>query len=159
MQPRVLTYQWPDGDHTPWRIIQKPAGRKWGAFKILGSSTLPVGDFDQRRRPFIPEPHRVYKTNKGWRVLYTGQYAPDLDWMVDRMEQQGADPDFTRIAKKRRYYAARIEPKYAPSYPGFDDWAIVTLVDEIGDRHPMWDEYIAVHDDWTRATMNASALI
>jgi len=152
-------YHWPEGDFTSWRIIQKPAGSKWGAFKILGSNTLPVGDFDQPRRPFIPEPHRVYKTNKGWRVLYTSQYAPDFDQMVDLMEMQGADPDFTRIAKKRRYYAARIEPKYFPGDTGFEDWAIASLVDERGSRHPAWDEYIEVHDDWTRALSGASVLI
>jgi hypothetical protein len=154
-----LHYQWPEGDTTPWRLIQKPAGERWGAFRILGSSTLPVGDFDSKRRPYIPEAHRAYKTNKGWRIMYVGHYAPPMDWMLDRMEEQGADPDFTRIAKKRRYYAARVDPKYEIPYLGFEDWAITTLVDAIGEPHPFWEEYISVHDELTRANIGASVLV
>lgn len=157
MQPQILRYIWPEGDKTPWRIIQKPQGRSWGPFKILGSQILPVGDFDDGR-PYLDEPHRLYRTNKGWRLFYTGRYDPNFDIMLDKIGEDGADPYFVKIARKRRYYATRIEPKYEIPF-GVGGWGVASLVGEWGDRHPGWDDFIEVHDSWTNATGMSEVLV
>lgn len=156
MQTRIFRYIWPEGDKTPWRIIQKPKGEKWGAFKILGSQILPVGDFDDGE-PSLDEPHRVYRTHKGYRVFYTGRYDPNFDNMVTKMFFDGADREYVKVAKKRRYYASRIEPKYFGNFGA--NWAVTRLMAQHGEIHPAWDEFIEVHDNWTGAHSQDTVLL
>jgi len=152
----ILRYIWPEGDKTPWRVIQKPNGKAWGPFKILGSQIFPIGDFDSGE-PSLDEPHRVYKTHKGYRVFYTGRVDPDFDAMLNLMKDQGADKTYCDIAHRRRYYAARIEPKYA-SEKG-SNWAICRLVNEYGQRNPAWNEIINFHDMRTGVYLESDNLI
>ena len=156
MQTGILRYIWPEGDKTPWRIIQKPKGEKWGAFKILGSAVLPVGDFDDGE-PTLDEPHRVYKTHKGYRVFYTGRYDPDFDGMVNKMLGDGVDEYYAKIAKRRRYYASRIEPKYFDRFA--ENWAVTKFLSQNGEIHPAWNEFIEIHDGWTGAHTQDTVLI
>lgn len=153
----ILRYVWPEGDTTPYRIIQKPVGRAWGAFKILGSQIFPVGDFDNGR-PNLREPNRAYQTSKGWRIFYTGRVNPNLDAMLETMVNDGCDTMYADIAKRRRYYASRIEPKYADPTLG-ESSAVTRFVEEQGTRNSAWDEFIAIHDEWTGAHNNAEVLI
>ena len=152
----ILRYVWPKGDKAPWRIIQKPAGKAWGAFKILGTQMFPIGDFDEGI-PRLNEPHRIYKTHKGYRVFYTGRVDPDLDAMLAVMKRNGADETYCDIASRRRYYAARIEPKY-PSAKN-NDWAICQLVAEYGQRNTAWNEIINIHDMETGIYMETDNLV
>ena len=152
----ILRYVWPKGDKTLWRIIQKPPGKAWGAFKILGTQTFPIGDFDSGL-PQLNEPHRAYRTHKGHRVFYTGRVDPDFDLMIEKMRSDGADKVYCDIAHRRRYYAARIEPKY--NLPRGDDWAICRLLFEHGQRNPAWNEIINIHDNETNVFLNSDNLI
>ena len=152
----ILRYVWPEGDKTPWRVIQKPSGKSWGPFKILGSQIFPIGDFDSGE-PLLDEPHRVYKTHKGYRVFYTGRVDPDFDAMLNLMKSQGADEIYCDIAHRRRYYAARIEPKY--NQEKRSKWAICRLLNEYGQRNPAWNEIINFHDMRTGVYLESDNLI
>ena len=153
----ILRYVWPEGDTTPYRIIQKPQGEAWGAFKIIGSQIFPMGDFDDGR-PNLNEPNRAYRTSKGWRIFYTGRVNPHFDSMLDTMVNDGCDKIYADIAKRRRYYASRLEPKYADPTLG-ESSAITRFVEEQGTRNSAWDEFIEIHDNWTGAHNNAEVLI
>ena len=154
-------YVWPDEDSSFYKIIHKPAGKMWGAFDVIGSKIHPMGDFDNGIVPNLNEPHRVYQTRKGYRVFYTGRYNPPFLPTLHEMWDQGADKSYLKNAKYRKYYAARVSPKYTDDLvnnPG-SSYSIVKLVYDTGEAHPGWTDFIAAHDELTNATGQSELIV
>jgi hypothetical protein len=77
------------------------------------------------------------------------------------MWDQGADKSYLKNAKYRRYYAARVSPKYTDDLinnPGAS-YSIVKLVYDTGDAHSGWADFIATHDELTNATGQSDMIV
>lgn len=127
---------------------------------VIITRTFPVGDFDFEK-PSISEPHRIYKTIRGWRVFYTGRIAPDITEMRSVMKYDGADLDYIKVLGKSKYYTARLTPKIdklcADVFVG-GDVGVVSFLSEKGKRLPEWSAFIDIHDKMTNAN-NAKRLV
>jgi len=128
---------------------------KYFGLRILLTASLPIGDFDRINPPIINEPYRIYKTNKGFRVFYISKYKPDVFWMLNKILEQGGDPNYIDICKKTGMYVARLEPKQ-PRMSG--DYAVCRFIEEKGNRRKEWTEFIQVHDEWTKANTKFTLL-
>ena len=73
-------YVWPESDQSYMKLIWKYPTQKYpGGFHVLGSRYHPVGDFDRPDIRLPNEPLRIYETQHGFRVFFTGRYDVDLD--------------------------------------------------------------------------------
>jgi hypothetical protein len=128
---------------------------KYFGLRIILTSSLPIGDFDKKSPPIMDEPYRLYKTNKGFRVFYISRYKPDVFAMLKKMQEQGADISYIEGCRKNGMYVARLEPKY-PRMSG--DYAVCKFIKEEGARNTEWNEFIQVHDEWTKANSGLELL-
>ena len=143
-------YIWPDEDKSYYKLIWRYPCERYDGFHVLGTRYHPIGDFDGEEFPHLPdEPARVYRTRKGFRVMYVGRITDSRDElmrMFDVMDEMGGDKLYTKYARKRGYYAARLEPKY-PSPKVVN--SVARLIFQQGDTHPQWEKLIQIHDSWT----------
>ena len=140
---------WADGDTSEYRIHQQLDARV--PFKVLFAKKLPIGDFDGEA-PGKPNcPHRLYKTAKGWRILYIGLYDNDFLKTLQWLEACGSDPRYISFCQRRGQYHARLEPKIKSNG---SPWAVTRFISQEGEPLPQWEECIGTHDHWTRAQSN-----
>lgn len=128
---------------------------KYFGLKIILTASLPIGDFDTSTPPKIEEPHRLYKTNKGFRVFYINRYKPDLYWMLDKILEDGADASYVKVCKKTGMYVARLDPKQIKRS---GEYAVCKFLFQDGIGKSEWKEFIQVHDEWTKAYSNYELL-
>lgn len=142
-------YVWPEDDTSYMKLIWKhPTAKYPSGFHVLGSRYHPVGDFDRPDIMLPRESVRIYETRNGFRVFFTGRYNVPLDPMFDELDQMGGDRLYSKYARKRRYFAMRVEPKSRPTgYP----FAVARLVDQVGAPLPEWEELISYHDQLVNA--------
>jgi hypothetical protein len=148
-------YIWPEDDYSSYKILDRKPDKYWGGFAILGTRFHPIGDFDTDEFVVPDEPCRIYQTRKGYRIFFTGRYAPDLDLMLDELIERGGDPLYSKYCRKKRYYAARLDPKYE-SLTG--NPCVTRLVMAQGTPLEPWNEIISLHDDWTGALRSGCEL-
>ena len=142
-------YIWPDEDRSYYKLIWRYPCERYDGFHVLGSRFHPFGDFDGEEFPHLPdESVRVYRTRGGYRVLYTDRITDTRDKMMsmfDTLDELGGDKLYTKYARKRGYFAARLEPKY-PS-PKVRN-SVARLVFHQGEPLPQWEKIIELHDSW-----------
>lgn len=140
---------WPDEDRSRYKLIWRYPCERYDGFHVLGTRFHPIGDFDGEDPPPVPnEPYRLYRTRGGYRVLYTGRVTLDRKNMMetfDILDEMGGDKLYTKYARKRGYFAARLEPKY-PSPKVVN--SVARLVAYEGTPHPEWEDIIRLHDSW-----------
>lgn len=142
-------YVWPDGDTSYMKLVWKhPTPKYPDGFHVLGSRYHPVGDFDRPDILLPGESLRIYETRNGFRVFFTGRYNVDRDAMFDELDAMGGDRLYSKYARRRRYYAMRVEPKRLPAPVPF---AIARFVRQTGTPLPEWERLIARHDELTNA--------
>jgi len=150
-------FVWPEADTSYMKLIWKyPSPKYPSGFHVLASRYHPIGDFDRPDIRLPDEPLRVYKTRNGFRVFFTGRHNPDLNTMFDELDFLGGDALYSKYARIRRYYAARIGPKEMPCpYP----WAVCRLVGQTGKPLPEWERLIRFHDEKTNALAPGTFLV
>jgi hypothetical protein len=142
-------FVWPDNDYSYMKMIWKQPTRKYpDGFHVLGSRFHPIGDFDNPNVMLPDEPMRIYKTQKGFRVFFTGRYDVDRNAMFDELDAMGGDKLYSKFARFRRYFASRVEPK---SLPAPDGYAVTQFLEETGSARPEWKDLIETHDRLTNA--------
>jgi hypothetical protein len=148
---------WPDEDTSYMKMIWRYPSKKYtNGFHILGSRYHPVGDFDREDIMMPNEPLRIYKTRNGFRVFFTGRYNVNVDSMFDELDSLGGDPLYSKYARVRRYYACRVEPKFAPVPENF---SVTRLLEETGPCLPEWRKFIETHDEITNALAPDTVLV
>lgn len=150
-------YVWPESDTSYMKLVWKQPTKKYpSGFHVLGSRYHPVGDFDRSDIRLPNESVRVYETRHGFRVFFTGRYNPDLDAMFDELDALGGDPLYSKYARRRRYYASRVEPKELPCP---SPWSVCRLLEQVGTPLPEWEKFIEFHDQRTNALAQGTFLV
>jgi len=150
-------YIWPDEDTSYVKLIWKyPTPKYPHGFHILGTRYHPIGDFDRDDISLPDEPMRIYKTMNGWRVFFTGRHNVDVNTMFDELDTLGGDPLYSKYARKRRYFAVRVEPKMVPTP---SPSSVALLMGENGKPLPEWEKFIAMHDEMVNAHATDSVLV
>lgn len=142
-------YVWPEEDTSYMKVVWKHPTKKYPhGFHVLGSRYHPVGDFDRPDILLPSESLRIYETRNGFRVFFTGRYNVDRDSMFDELDRMGGDKLYSKYARRRRYFAMRIEPK---SYPAPTPFAVARFVEQTGTPLPEWERLIEYHDSAVNA--------
>jgi hypothetical protein len=155
--PEQKFFTWPDEDTSYMKMIWKSPTLKYpSGFHVLGTRYHPIGDFDHPDVMLPDEPMRIYQTRNGYRVFFTGRYDVDRDAMFQELDAMGGDRLYSKLARTRRYFASRVEPKQLPAP---DNYAITRLVAETGPARSEWREFIDYHDQLTNAHSPDAVLV
>lgn len=149
LAPMQKFFIWPESDTSYMKIIWKgPTDKYPYGFNVLGSRYHPIGDFDSPTARLPDEPLRIYQTQNGFRVFFTGRYDVDRDSMFDELDVMGGDILYSRFGKKRGYYSSRLQPKNPPAP---ENYAVTRFLSETGPALPQWQQLIEYHDFVTNA--------
>ena len=148
-EPSQKFFIWPEPDNSYMKVIWKSPTQKYPhGFNVLGSRYHPIGDFDSTTAVLPNEPLRIYKTQKGFRVFFTGRYDVDRDSMFDELDARGGDRLYSRFGKTRGYFSSRLQPK---SLPTPSNYAVARFLYDTGEARPEWKQLIEYHDSVTNA--------
>ena len=155
--PEQKFFTWPDEDTSYMKMIWKSPTRKYPhGFHVLGSRYHPIGDFDSPNALLPNEPMRIYQTKNGFRVFFTGRYNVNRDAMFEELDAMGGDKLYSKLARTRRYFASRVEPK---NLPAPDNYSVTRFLEETGPARPEWKDFIEYHDQLTNAYSLDSILV